>query len=123
MGITILGSGRAVQRQRRHLRLRKRITGTSTRPRFVVTRSSRHMVAQIVDDTKGITLVSASSIEADIRALKADKTGKATAVGTLVAQRAKKAGITDVVFDRGGNKYHGRVAAVADAAREGGLSL
>jgi large subunit ribosomal protein L18 len=123
MGITILGSGRSVQRQRRHLRLRKRITGTPTRPRFVVTRSSRHMVAQIVDDTKGATLVSASSLEADIRALKADKTGKAAAVGSLLAQRAKKAGITDVVFDRGGNKYHGRVAAIADAAREGGLSL
>jgi large subunit ribosomal protein L18 len=123
MGITILGSGRSVQRQRRHLRLRKRITGTPTRPRFVVTRSSRHMVAQIVDDTKGVTLASASSLEADIRALKADKTGKATAVGALLAQRAKKAGITDVVFDRGGNKYHGRVAAIADAAREGGLSL
>jgi len=123
MGITILGSGRSVQRQRRHLRLRKRITGTPARPRFVVTRSSRHMVAQIVDDTKGVTLASASSLEADIRALKADKTGKATAVGALLAQRAKKAGITDVVFDRGGNKYHGRVAAIADAAREGGLSL
>jgi len=123
MGITILGSGRSVQRQRRHLRLRKRITGTPTRPRFVVTRSSRHMVAQIVDDTKGVTLASASSLEVDIRALKADKTGKATAVGALLAQRAKKAGITDVVFDRGGNKYHGRVAAIADAAREGGLSL
>ncbi len=123
MGITILGSGRSVQRQRRHLRLRKRITGTPTRPRFVVTRSSRHIVAQIVDDTKGVTLASASSLEADIRALKADKTGKATAVGALLAQRAKKAGITDVVFDRGGNKYHGRVAAIADAAREGGLSL
>ena len=123
MGITILGSGRSVQRQRRHLRLRKRITGTPTRPRFVVTRSSRHIVAQIVDDTKGVTLASASSLEADVRALKADKTGKATAVGSLLAQRAKKAGITDVVFDRGGNKYHGRVAAIADAAREGGLSL
>jgi len=123
MGITILGSGRSVQRQRRHLRLRKRITGTPARPRFVVTRSSRHMVAQIVDDTKGVTLASASSLEADIRTLKADKTGKATAVGALLAQRAKKAGITDVVFDRGGNKYHGRVAAIADAAREGGLSL
>jgi large subunit ribosomal protein L18 len=81
------------------------------------------MVAQIVDDTKGMTLVSASTLEADIRALKADKSGKASAMGALVAQRAKKAGITDVVFDRGGNKYHGRVAAVADAAREGGLSL
>ncbi len=118
-----MGSGRAVQRERRHLRLRKRISGTPARPRLVVTRSSRHMFAQVIDDTKGITLASASSLEADIRALKADKKGKAAAVGTLIAQRAKKAGITAVVFDRGGNQYHGRVAAVADGAREGGLSL
>jgi large subunit ribosomal protein L18 len=81
------------------------------------------MVAQVVDDTKGRTLASASSIEPDIRALKVDKSGKATAVGKLVAERAKKAGVSDVVFDRGGNQYHGRVAAVADGAREGGLSL
>jgi large subunit ribosomal protein L18 len=123
MGIAILGSGRSVQRQRRHLRLRKRITGTPDRPRLVVTRSSRHVVAQIVDDTKAITLASASSFEADVRAIKGDKTAKATAVGKLVAERAKKAKVSDVVFDRGGNKYHGRVAAVADGAREGGLSL
>jgi large subunit ribosomal protein L18 len=81
------------------------------------------MVAQIVDDTTGRTLASASSLEADVRAVKADKTGKASAVGKLVAERAKKAGVSEVVFDRGGNKYHGRVAAVADGAREGGLSL
>ncbi|MBN2176892.1 MAG: 50S ribosomal protein L18 [Demequinaceae bacterium] len=123
MGISILGSGRSVQRKRRHFRLRKRISGTPSQPRLVVTRSSRHIVAQVVDDTKGCTLASASSIEADIRALKGDKTTKATAVGKLVADRAKKAGVSQVVFDRGGNKYHGRVAAVADGARESGLSL
>jgi large subunit ribosomal protein L18 len=123
MGISVLGSGRSVQRQRRHVRLRKRIAGTSDRPRLVVTRSARHVVAQVVDDTKGVTLASASTLEADVRALKGDKTAKAAAVGKLVAERAKKAKVSTVVFDRGGNKYHGRVAAVADGAREGGLSL
>jgi large subunit ribosomal protein L18 len=123
MGLIIKGKHRAAQRKRRHVRLRKRIAGTASRPRLVVTRSSRHMVAQIVDDTTGRTLASASTLEADLRAAKADKTGKASAVGKLVAERAKKAGVSEVVFDRGGNKYHGRVAAVADGAREGGLSL
>jgi large subunit ribosomal protein L18 len=123
MGLIIKGKHRTAQRKRRHVRLRKRISGTAARPRLVVTRSSRHMVAQIVDDTTGRTLASASTLEADLRAAKADKTGKASAVGKLVAQRAKKAGVSEVVFDRGGNKYHGRVAAVADGAREGGLSL
>lgn len=123
MGISILGSGRSVQRQRRHLRLRKRITGTPERPRLVVTRSSRHVVVQVVDDTKAVTLASASTFEPDVRAIKGDKTAKATAVGKLIAERAKQAKVSAVVFDRGGNKYHGRVAAVADGAREGGLSL
>jgi large subunit ribosomal protein L18 len=123
MGLIIKGKDRTAQRKRRHVRLRKRITGTASRPRLVVTRSSRHMVAQVVDDTTGRTLASASTLEADVRATKADKTGKASAVGKLVAERAKKAGVSEVVFDRGGNKYHGRVAAVADGAREGGLSL
>jgi large subunit ribosomal protein L18 len=123
MGISILGSGRSVQRKRRHFRIRKRVSGTPDRPRLVVTRSSRHVVAQVVDDTRRRTLASASSLEADVRSLKGDKTAKAAAVGKLVAERAKKAGIGVVVFDRGGNKYHGRVAAVADGAREGGLSL
>ena len=123
MGLIIKGKDRTAQRKRRHVRLRKRITGTPSRPRLVVTRSSRHMVAQVVDDTTGRTLASASTLETDVRAAKADKTGKATAVGKLVAERAKKAGVSEVVFDRGGNKYHGRVAAVADGAREGGLSL
>ncbi|MCJ7826651.1 MAG: 50S ribosomal protein L18 [Demequinaceae bacterium] len=123
MGISILGSGRSVQRMRRHFRLRKRISGTPTQPRLVVTRSSRHVVAQVVDDTKGRTLVSASSLEEGVRVMKGDKTARAPAVGKLIAERAKKAGVSQVVFDRGGNKYHGRVAAVADGAREGGLSL
>ncbi len=123
MTLAIKGKGKAVQRKRRHFRLRKKIAGTAARPRLVVTRSSRHMVAQIVDDTRGVTLASASTLEADVRALKGDKKAKASKVGVLVAERAKAAGIDAVVFDRGGNKYHGRVAAVADGAREGGLSL
>jgi len=123
MALKILGKGKAVARQRRHVRLRKKIKGTAQRPRLVVTRSSRHMVAQIVDDTVGKTVASASTLEADLRALDGDKTAKARKVGELVAARAKAAGIESVVFDRGGNKYHGRVAAVADGAREGGLAL
>lgn len=123
MAIAIRGKGKTVQRKRRHFRLRKKISGTTARPRLVVTRSSRHMVAQIVDDTVGKTLVSASTLEADVRALDGDKTAKATKVGELVAERAKAAGVDTVVFDRGGNRYHGRVAAVADGAREGGLAL
>lgn len=123
MAIGIKGKGTTVARKRRHFRLRKKISGTPARPRLVVTRSARHMVAQLVDDTQGKTLVSASTLEADVRALKGDKTAKATKVGELIAQRAKAAGVEAVVFDRGGNKYHGRVAAVADGAREGGLAL
>jgi large subunit ribosomal protein L18 len=123
MGIAIKGKGKAIARKRRHFRLRKKISGTAARPRLVVSRSTRHMVAQIVDDTVGKTLASASTLEADIRAMDGDKTAKAAKVGQLVAERAKAAGIEAVVFDRGGNKYHGRVAAVADGAREAGLAL
>lgn len=123
MGISIRGKGKAIARERRHFRLRKKISGTATRPRLVVTRSARHMVAQVIDDTLGKTIVSASTFEADLRVLKGDKTAKATKVGQLVAERAKAAGVKAVVFDRGGNQYHGRVAAVADGAREGGLAL
>lgn len=123
MALTIRGKGKAVARARRHLRLRKKVAGTTVRPRLVVSRSSRHMVAQVVDDTVGRTLASASTLEADLRAFDGDKTAKARRVGELVAERAKAAGIEAVVFDRGGNKYHGRVAAVADGAREGGLVL
>jgi large subunit ribosomal protein L18 len=126
MAIKILGKGKAVARKRRHVRLRKKITGTATRPRLVVTRSNRHMVAQLVDDTAeggAKTIVSASTLEADLRSESANKVDKSKKVGELIAARAKKAGIESVVFDRGGNKYHGRVAAVADGAREGGLAL
>lgn len=123
MALKVLGKGKAVARQRRHLRLRKKIKGTAARPRLVVTRSSRHMVAQVVDDTVGKTVASASTLEADLRAFDGDKTAKARRVGELVAERAKAAGVESVVFDRGGNKYHGRVAAVADGAREAGLAL
>jgi large subunit ribosomal protein L18 len=114
---------RTASRSRRHIRLRKRIVGSAERPRLVVTRSSRHVFVQVVDDSKGITLASASTLEADLRAFEGDKTAKARRVGELVAERAKAAGIESVVFDRGGNKYHGRVAAIADGAREGGLAL
>ncbi|GAA1269230.1 MULTISPECIES: 50S ribosomal protein L18 [Arthrobacter] len=114
---------KSAQRSRRQLRIRKRISGTAVRPRLVVNRSARHVFVQVVDDTKGLTVASASTLEADLRAFDGDKTAKAKRVGELVAERAKAAGIEAVVFDRGGNKYHGRIAAVADGAREGGLSL
>ncbi|MBX9243213.1 50S ribosomal protein L18 [Actinotalea ferrariae] len=123
MALTIRGKGKSVARARRHLRLRKKVSGTPVRPRLVVSRSSRHMVAQVVDDTAGRTLASASTLEADLRGFDGDKTAKARRVGELIAERAKAAGVEAVVFDRGGNKYHGRVAAVADGAREGGLVL
>jgi large subunit ribosomal protein L18 len=123
VAITIRGKGKAIARARRHLRLRKKIAGTAARPRLVVSRSTRHMVAQVVDDAAGRTLASASTLEADLRTLDGDKTAKARKIGELVAERAKAAGISAVVFDRGGNKYHGRVAAVAEGAREGGLDL
>ena len=123
MAITIKGKGKAIARTRRHLRLRKKVTGTPVRPRLVVSRSARHMSAQVVDDTVGRTLVYASTLETDLRAIEGDKTAKARKVGELIAERAKAAGIDAVVFDRGGNKYHGRVAAVAEGAREGGLAL
>ena len=110
-------------RARRHARLRKRIVGTAERPRLVVTRSARHVFVQIVDDSKGHTVASASTLEADFRAATEDKTAKARKVGELVAERAKSAGVEAVVFDRGGSKYAGRVAAIADGAREGGLTL
>ncbi|MDQ0147933.1 MULTISPECIES: 50S ribosomal protein L18 [Micrococcaceae] len=114
---------KAAGRSRRQLRIRKRISGTAARPRLVVNRSARHVFVQVVDDTIGQTVASASTLEADLRAFDGDKTAKAKRVGELVAERAKAAGVEAVVFDRGGNKYHGRIAAVADGAREGGLSL
>jgi large subunit ribosomal protein L18 len=113
----------AAGRARRHLRVRKKVAGTPSRPRLVVNRSARHMFAQIVDDTAGRTLAAASTMEPAIRAAEGDKTAKARQVGELLAQRAAQAGIEAVVFDRGGYRYHGRVAALADGAREGGLRL
>jgi large subunit ribosomal protein L18 len=114
---------RAMARTRRHLRVRKKVSGSATRPRLVVSRSARHLFAQIVDDTVGGTMVSASTMDASIRGASGDKTAKAKQVGALLAERAAAAGITAVVFDRGGHSYHGRVAALADSAREGGLAL
>ncbi|GAA2158217.1 50S ribosomal protein L18 [Pedococcus bigeumensis] len=115
--------GKSAARGRRHLRLRKKVTGTTVRPRLVVSRSTRHVFVQIVDDTIGKTVASASTMEADLRSFEGDKTAKARKVGELLAERAKSAGVEAVVFDRGGNKYHGRVAAIAEGAREGGLAL
>jgi large subunit ribosomal protein L18 len=116
-------SARVKSRQRRQIRGRKSVSGTAQRPRLVVTRSSKHITAQVVDDIEGRTLAAASSMEADVRDLSGDKSAKARKVGELVAERAKAEGIEGVVFDRAGNKYHGRVAALADAAREGGLAF
>ena len=118
-----IAKSKSSQRVRRHNRLRKRVVGSSERPRLVVTRSARHMFVQVVDDTKGHTVASASTLEADLRTFDGDKTAKARKVGELVGQRAKDAGVESVVFDRGGNRYHGRVAAIADGAREAGLAL
>ena len=123
MSVQILGKGKKVALKRRHARLRKHVSGTAERPRLSVTRSTRHVFVQVIDDTVGKTLASASTMEAELRALEADKTGKARKVGELVAQRAKEAGVEAVVFDRGGNAYHGRVQAIAEGAREGGLAL
>jgi len=114
---------RRISRLRRHVRLRKKIAGSAQRPRLVVSRSSRHIVAQVIDDLAGHTLASASTMEADVRALDGDKKARAAKVGELLASRAKAADITAVVFDRGGRDYHGRIAALADAAREGGLEF
>ncbi|MFX0580618.1 50S ribosomal protein L18 [Nocardia nepalensis] len=114
---------RRLSKTRRHFRLRKKVVGTTERPRLVVNRSSRHLHAQLIDDSLGKTIAAASSIEADVRATEGDKTAKGKKVGQLIAERAKAAGIEAVVFDRGGHDYHGRIAALADAAREGGLKF
>jgi large subunit ribosomal protein L18 len=113
----------AAGRVRRHLRVRKKVTGSASRPRLVVNRSARHMFAQIIDDNRGHTLAMASTLDSSIRNTTGDKTAKARKVGELLAERAAQAGIAAVVFDRGGYRYHGRVAALADGAREGGLQL
>lgn len=126
MALTQFGkhkAAKAVSRRRRQIRIRKKISGTASVPRLVVTRSTRHMFAQVIDDVAGKTLASASTFEAGMREAEGDKTAKARQVGALLAERAKAAGIEAVVFDRGGSKYTGRVAALADGAREGGLAF
>ena len=123
IAVKIRRGDKNVARSRRHVRVRKKVTGTTGRPRLVVTRSSRHVFVQVIDDAAGRTLASASTMEADLRGLEGDKTAKARKVGELVGRRAKDAGVESVVFDRAGNRYHGRVAAVADGAREAGLAL
>lgn len=126
VGVKLSGtktSAKTIGRKRRHIRVRKKVAGTAARPRLLVTRSTRHVFVQVIDDLEGRTLVSASTMEADLRGFAGDKTAKARKVGELVAGRAKAAGIESVVFDRGGNRYHGRVAALAEGAREGGLEF
>ncbi len=122
-----ISSTRRLGKARRHFRVRKKVAGTPARPRLVVTRSTRHITAQVVDDLSGHTLASASTLEADVRAAAGgdgvDKSALARQVGALVAARARDKGVEAVVFDRGGNAYHGRIAALADAARENGLKF
>jgi large subunit ribosomal protein L18 len=114
---------RAVGRARRHFRVRKNVRGSAERPRLVVTRSTRHITAQIVDDLKGHTLASASTLDASLRGAEGKKSDLAGKVGALLAERAQAAGVSKVVFDRGGNRYAGRIAKLADAAREAGLEF
>ena len=116
-------AARTASRLRRQMRGRKKLFGTTERPRLVVTRSSKHISVQVVDDLVGKTVASASTMEADLRTFGGDKKAKAKKVGELVAERAKAAGVDGVVFDRAGHQYHGRVAALADGAREGGLTF
>mgnify|MGYP000128383907 FL=1 len=124
IGVKVVKGSSQNARRRRHFRVRKKVVGTAARPRLVVSRSSRHLVAQVIDDAIGQTLVSASTMEADLRKdSSSDKSAKARVVGELVAKRAKEKGISTVVFDRGGSKYHGRIAALADSARENGLDF
>lgn len=118
-----ISTRRRIARNRRHARLRKKIRGTEQTPRLVIHRSSRHISAQIIDDTVGRTLAAASTVEPEFRSIEGDKKTRGIKVGELIAARAKEAGIEQVVFDRGGYQYHGRVAALADAAREGGLKF
>ena len=118
-----ISTRRRVAKARRHIRVRRKVSGTPERPRLAVTKSSRHIVVQLVDDLAGHTIASASSLEADVRAMDGDKKARAAKVGELVAARAKSAGVSKVVFDRGGHDYHGRIAALADAARESGLEF
>jgi len=123
IGVKVRKGSATNARARRAFRVRKKVAGTASRPRLVVSRSSRHLFVQVIDDTQGKTLAYASTMETDLRADKGDKTAKSKAVGALIASRAKAVGVTTVVFDRAGNKYHGRIAAVADSARENGLEF
>lgn len=123
IGVKVVKGSAQNARRRRHFRVRKRVVGSAERPRLVVSRSSRHLVVQIVDDSIGQTLVSASTMETTLRESKDDKSAKARFVGAEIAKRAKEKGISTVVFDRGGNKYTGRIAALADSARENGLDF
>ena len=118
-----ISATRRLGKARRHFRVRKRVTGTAVRPRLVITRSARHITAQIIDDLKGHTLASASTLDGSLRGTEGDKSALAGKVGALLAERAKTAGVSKVVFDRGGNKYAGRIAALAQAAREAGLEF
>jgi large subunit ribosomal protein L18 len=120
---TSISRVRRLGKARRHLRVRKRVTGTAGRPRLVVNRSTRHIFAQVVDDNLGQTLASASTLDSTVRGGEGDKTAQAAKIGKLLAERAKAAGVDKVVFDRGGNRYHGRIAALADAARDAGLDF
>ena len=123
IGVKVRKGSATNARARRAFRVRKKVSGTASRPRLVVSRSSRHLFVQVIDDTQGKTLAYASTMETDLRADKGDKTAKSKAVGALIASRAKAAGVSTVVFDRAGNKYHGRIAALADSARENGLEF
>jgi large subunit ribosomal protein L18 len=123
IGVKVRKGSATNARARRAFRVRKKVAGTATRPRLVVSRSSRHLFVQVIDDSQGKTLAYASTMETDLRADKGDKTAKSKAVGALIASRAKAIGVSTVVFDRAGNKYHGRIAAVADSARENGLEF
>ena len=124
IGVKVVKGSSQNARRRRHFRVRKKVVGTAARPRLVVSRSSRHLVAQVIDDALGQTLASASTMEAELRKdSSSDKSAKARIVGELVAKRAIEKGISAVVFDRGGSKYHGRIAALADSARENGLDF
>jgi large subunit ribosomal protein L18 len=123
IGVKVVKGSSRVARARRHFRVRKKVTGTALRPRLVVSRSTRHVFAQIVDDSTGTTMASASTMESELRTLTGDKTAKSRRVGELVADRAKSVGVSSVVFDRAGNRYHGRLAALAEGARENGLDF
>jgi len=123
IGVKVRKGSATNARRRRHFRLRKKIAGSATRPRLVVSRSTRHLFVQVINDELGQTIVSASTMEADLRTSADDKTAKSRAVGELIAKRAVAAGISSVVFDRAGNQYHGRIAALADAARSNGLEF